>query len=76
MRAWQIMGTEVLIKARYERGSDKPDPLQGPRAEQPLLTSMNISLSSSSSSLLQNNSLCLPGLLQRAASPAGSPGWG
>lgn len=61
------MGTEVLIKARYESGSNKPDPLQGLSAEQPLLTSMNISLASSSSSLLQNNSLCLPGLLQTSA---------
>lgn len=73
------MGTEVLRKARYERGSNKPDPLQGLSAEQPLLTSMHISLSSSSSSLLQNTSLCLTWAAANCrmpAAPAGTPSWG
>lgn len=54
------MRREGLIKERYECGRNKPDPLHELNADQPVLTSMHILLSTSKRSrqcaLLQNSS--------------------
>lgn len=61
MWAKEIIRREVLIKERYECVRNKPDPLHELNADQLVLTSMHILLSTSKTNqhynLLQNNSL-------------------